>query len=84
MANMNIGLNIVPKVDNLYTLGNTNYKWQIFANSINGISVSTALLPTITASNNGQILKVVNGAWAVGDAPSGVPTVSASDNNKIL
>ena len=84
MANMNIGLNIVPKIDNLYTLGNANYKWQIFADSINGVSASAALLPAITSSNNGQILKVVNGVWAVGDAPSGIPTVSVSDNNKIL
>ena len=41
-------------------------------------------LPTVTASNNGEILKVENGAWTVGAAPTGVPDVTASDNGSIL
>lgn len=41
-------------------------------------------VPTITASNNGEILKVENGAWTVGEAPTGVPDVTASDNGKVL
>ena len=41
-------------------------------------------VPTVTASNNGEILKVENGAWTVGEAPTGVPDVTASDNGSIL
>ena len=41
-------------------------------------------LPTVTSSNNGQILKVDNGAWTVGVAPTGVPDVTTSDNGRIL
>lgn len=41
-------------------------------------------IPAVSATNNGQILKVDNGAWIVGAAPTGVPNVSATDNGKIL
>lgn len=41
-------------------------------------------LPTISSANNGQILKVINGAYAVGDAPTVVPAVTSADNGKIL
>lgn len=41
-------------------------------------------LPTISSANNGQILKVINGAYAVGDAPTAVPAVTSADNGKIL
>jgi hypothetical protein len=41
-------------------------------------------VPTVTASNNGEILKVENGAWTVGEAPTGVPDVTTSDNGSIL
>ena len=41
-------------------------------------------VPTVTASNNGEILKVENGAWTVGEAPTGVPDVIASDDGKVL
>lgn len=41
-------------------------------------------VPTVTASNNGEILKVENGQWTVGEAPTGVPDVTASDNGSIL
>ena len=42
------------------------------------------LLPKVTTSNNGKILKVTSGKWATGNAPTGLPSVSASDNGKIL
>lgn len=41
-------------------------------------------VPTVTASNNGEILKVENGQWTVGEAPTGVPDVIASDDGKVL
>ena len=56
MANMNFGVNILPKANNTYSLGNSDYKWNIFANSINGTAVGDITLPAVTSSNNGQIL----------------------------
>lgn len=41
-------------------------------------------IPAVTAANNGEILKVENGAWTVGAAPTGVPDVTASDNGRVL
>lgn len=41
-------------------------------------------LPAVTSSENGKVLKVVEGAWAAADAPSGLPAVSGSDNGKVL
>lgn len=84
MINMNFGLNILPTVTNTYSLGDSNHKWNIFANTINGQNLSSTLLPTVTAQNNGQILKVDNGAWTVGEAPTSLPPISILDNNSIL
>ena len=41
-------------------------------------------LPPVTTSNDGQILGVVNGAWATTDAPSSLPEVTTADNDKVL
>lgn len=41
-------------------------------------------VPTVTASNNGEILKVENGQWTVGEAPTGVPDVTSADDGKVL
>lgn len=43
MANMNFGVNILPKANNTYTLGNSDYKWNIFANTLNGISLTNII-----------------------------------------
>ena len=40
MANMSFGVNVLPKTNNTYTLGNSDYKWNIFANQINGTNIS--------------------------------------------
>ena len=68
MANMNFGVNILPKANNTYSLGNSNYKWNIYANTINGTAVSELGLPAVDSTNNGQVLQVNNGGWAVGAA----------------
>lgn len=44
----------------------------------------SALLPTVTSANDGQMLGVVNGKWTNMNAPSSLPEVTADDNDKVL
>lgn len=41
-------------------------------------------LPAVTAADNGDVLTVVNGAWAKADAPKELPAVTAEDNGDVL
>jgi len=87
MSNINFGMNILPKTNNTYTLGSSDYKWNIFANELNGVSVSSIIsggsaLPSVTASDNGKVLGVVNGAWTTMNNP--LPAVTSSNNNMVL
>lgn len=41
-------------------------------------------LPEVTAEDNGDVLGVVEGAWAKMDAPSALPSVTAEDNGDVL
>ena len=70
MANMNFGVNILPKTNNTYSLGNSDYKWNIYANTINGTEVDELTLPSVTSEDDDKILKVSEGEWTVGTAPS--------------
>ena len=75
MSNINFGMNTLPKSNNTYTLGSNEYKWNIFANQINGVNVSTIInggngLPTVTSTDNGKVLRVVNGQWAAASLPN--------------
>lgn len=45
---------------------------------------SGASLPTVTASDNGDVLTVVDGAWAKAAAPKELPAVTAEDNGSVL
>ena len=72
MANMNFGVNILPKANNTYTLGNSDYKWNIFANTINGTSVSTLLSNMITDIQ-------INGTSIISNGIANIPY--ASNNN---
>ena len=48
----------------------TNIK-TVNGNSLLGSgNLSTAELPSVTASDNGKVLRVVNGAWAAASLPS--------------
>ena len=60
---MIFGVNLIPKNDNEESLGNSNKKWIAYLDSINGQTAETVLLPTVTSSNNGNVLMVSNGAW---------------------
>lgn len=41
-------------------------------------------LPIVTASDNGKVLTVVEGAWAAASIPSQLPAVTADDEGKVL
>ena len=41
-------------------------------------------VPVVTSTNEGEILKVENGQWTVGEAPTGVPDVTSVDDGKVL
>ncbi len=56
---------------------------QAIADKLVGVNVTE--LPEVTAANNGQVLMVVNGAWAIGSIPSQLPTVDkTTDAGKVL
>lgn len=41
-------------------------------------------LPVVTASNNGQVLTVAEGAWTVANVPTELPPVTADNNGDVL
>lgn len=41
-------------------------------------------LPSVTGSDNGKVLAVVEGSWNKADAPTELPAVTADDNGKVL
>ena len=56
---------------------------QEIADKLVGVSVTE--LPEVTAANNGAVLMVVEGKWAIGSIPSQLPTVDkATDAGKVL
>lgn len=47
-------------------------------------SGTTKELPTVTSTDNGKILTVVEGAWAKADKQTELPSVTAEDNGDVL
>ena len=41
-------------------------------------------LPVVSASDNGKVLKVTEGAWAAGAEAAELPAVTAADAGKVL
>jgi hypothetical protein len=56
---------------------------QEIADKLVGVSVTE--LPEVSAANNGAVLMVVEGKWAIGSIPSQLPTVDkTTDAGKVL
>ena len=49
-----------------------------------GSSGGGSELPAVTSDDNGDVLTVVEGAWAKADPPSSLPAVTGSDNGDVL
>lgn len=43
-----------------------------------------AELPAVSKNDNGRVLTVVNGAWAVANPAAELPTVTSSNNGEVL
>ncbi len=52
--------------------------------SLGGIPAANKLLPDVTATDNGDVLTVVDGAWTTANVPSELPSVTADDNGDVL
>lgn len=56
---------------------------QEIADKLVGVSVTE--LPEVSAANNGAVLMVVEGKWAIGSIPSQLPAVDkTTDAGKVL
>jgi hypothetical protein len=60
------------------TSTNKTYRW-------NGSAYSEfSSVPSVTATDNGKVLRVANGEWSVSEIPAAVPSVTSTDNGKVL
>lgn len=69
-------------------IGGTEYRLAVYEASYSTNESTNTVLPEVTASNNGQVLLVSNGAWGVGNAPGAdstrlLPEATSSDEGKI-
>ena len=77
MANISYGVNLLPKTNNAYTLGNSDYKWSnIYTNQVNGINVADLNAVTDVQINSTSILNnsVANIPLATGSTVGVVKT----------
>ena len=54
------------------------------ATQLTTAGVATNLLPTVTTTNNGQLLTVSAGKWTAANAPTELPAVTAENNGAVL
>ena len=79
MANMTFGVNLIPHNNaptgsNNYSLGNSNYRWKIYANTINDLSIDNYINPS-----------VMTGATENANGVAGlVPAPTSADAGKFL
>lgn len=61
MANISYGVNIIPKTNNTYTLGNSDYKWSnIYTVQINGTNVSNLATNTTATTSTAGLMSAAD------------------------
>ena len=80
MANMTFGVNLIPGANNTYTLGNSEKKWNVYVNTINGTSVDElGSRPTALS------LIAAAGSWSSATPPTQTLTATGvTTNNNII
>ena len=48
------------------------------------VGVDVTELPAVSAANNGAVLMVVDGQWAIGSIPSQLPAVTSENAGQVL
>ena len=74
--------------ERIYRYGHTNAKEVLFSDGSSSANITLTQLPTVTAADNGKILMVVNGAWALVSPTTiytgtGTPSSSQGNNGDI-
>jgi len=71
MANshMTFGTDLLPKTTNTYNLGNSNQKWNIYANTINGVTPEMGDTKNTAGATNSTSKLFLIGATAQTDNP---------------
>ena len=63
MANISYGVNIIPKTNNAYTLGNSDYKWSnIYAVQLNGVNVANLATNSVATSSAAGLMSAADKA----------------------
>ena len=63
MANISYGVNIIPKTNNAYTLGNSDYKWSnIYAIQLNGVNVANFATNSVATSSTAGLMSAADKA----------------------
>lgn len=52
MSNMTFGVNLIPKTNNTYTLGDSTKKWNLFVNQINGVDYTAQSSNIVITTTN--------------------------------
>ena len=61
-----------------------NLKEELLLDIADRLDSASSELPTVSTTDNGDVLKVVSGKWAKGEESKELPAVSSTDNGNVL
>lgn len=63
MANVKYGVNIIPRTNNTYTIGNSDYKWaNIYTVQLNGVNVANLATNSVATSSTAGLMSAADKA----------------------